>query len=60
MKQNIADRLTSQDLVDFLDVTVEELIDCFEDRILDNWGEILEMAGMEPIPVDNSDNSEVI
>lgn len=47
LKEALACRLEASELVDFLQITTEEIIELLEDRILDNIEEIKELADLE-------------
>lgn len=46
LKQILMDRFCGWELVDFLQVTTEEVIDAFEDKIDDNLEDILDWVGL--------------
>ncbi len=44
-KQQIVDTLEAVELVDFLDISIEDIVEYFEDTILDNLEEVEELLG---------------
>jgi len=46
MKDLLSENLLPEDLIDILDISSGELIESFEDKILENWNEILERANI--------------
>ena len=52
IKDALACRLEASELVDFLQITTEEIIDLLEDRILENLNEIKELADLEIEEID--------
>lgn len=49
IKTALADRLDVWEILEFLEVPTEEVIEIFEDEILENLGGILELAGISTI-----------
>ena len=54
IKKAIEDYLTATELVDFLQIDIEEVVDVFEDKILDNLDDVLELIGLRGY--ENEDN----
>ena len=46
-KDRLADRLEGWELVDFLQIPVEEVIDAFEDTIIQHLDDVNEFAGVK-------------
>ena len=46
IKASICDRLQGWELVDFLQVSIVDIVDAFEDEILENIDDVLELVGM--------------
>ena len=44
-KQQIVDTLEAVELVDFLNISIEDIVEYFEDTILDNLEEVEELLG---------------
>lgn len=44
-KSAISDRLNGWELVEFLDIPIEDIVELFEEEILDNIEEIKELIG---------------
>ena len=46
MKDLLSENLLPEDLIEILDISSSELVEAFEDKILENWSEILERANI--------------
>lgn len=46
LKKIIADRLTAWELVEFLQIDVEDVIERYEDEIIENLEEVKEFVGL--------------
>lgn len=57
LKQKIADTLTSWELVDFLVIPVEELVEILEDYIIDNIEDLEDYLGIKRD--DDNDDDEI-
>lgn len=55
LKKQIMDRLEGWELVEFLQISIETIVDTFEETILDNLEDVLELAGLKG---DNDDDNE--
>lgn len=49
LKKAIIDRVEAWDLVDFLGLTVEDVVEAFEERIVENLSAVLDMYNIEGI-----------
>jgi hypothetical protein len=47
LKKALIDRLEGWEIVDFLQIKTEDIVEIFEDEILDHLDEILEFAGLQ-------------
>lgn len=47
VKKAIIDRLEGWELIEFLQIDIETVVDTFEDEILDNITDVLELINME-------------
>lgn len=56
-KEILADRLEGWELVDFLQIDIETVIDAFEDEIEENFDDLMEFAGIKGLD-DNIDDTE--
>ncbi len=54
-KAAIADRLEGWELFDFLQITIEDVIELFEDEIEENLEDVLEFCGLR---IDNDKDDE--
>jgi hypothetical protein len=54
LKQALADRLEGWELVEFLQIDIETIIDNFEEAILDNLEDVCDFAGIR----NNDDEGE--
>ncbi len=57
VKEALADRLDPWEIIEFLEVPTEEIIEYFEDEIIENLAGILELAGILNLENDN-DNEQ--
>ena len=55
IKEILADRLEGWELVDFLQIDIDTVIDAFEDEIEENLDDVLEFAGIKGLDNNNSD-----
>lgn len=55
IKEILADRLEGWELVDFLQIDIDTVIDAFEDEIEENLSDVLEFAGIKGLDNNNSD-----
>lgn len=46
VRQSIINRLEPWDLVDFLQIPIDDIVDNFENEILDNLDDILDLIGL--------------
>lgn len=56
LKKILADRLEGWELVDFLQIDIDTVIDAFEDEIEENLEDVLEFAGIKGL--DNNSDEE--
>lgn len=54
IKKALEDRLESWELIEFLGIHIETIIDVFEDEIIENLEDVLEFANL--VDLDESDN----
>lgn len=57
LKEILADRLEGWELVDFLQIDIDTVIDAFEDEIEENLEDVLEFAGIKGLD-DNIDETD--
>lgn len=57
IRKALEDRYEGWELVELLNIPIEEVIETFEDTLLDNLQEVLEMAGLEDL-LNNTNESE--
>lgn len=53
LKDILADRLEGWELVEFLQIPVQDVIEIFEDEILANLEDVKEFAGLRELDNDN-------
>jgi hypothetical protein len=58
IKDMLADRLEGWELVDFLQISIEDVINAFEDDIEENLEDVLDFAGIKGLDTGNSDNED--
>lgn len=46
IKKAIIDRLEGWELIDFLQISIDEVVDIFEEDIIDNIEDVLELIGL--------------
>lgn len=56
LKEILADRLEGWELVDFLQIDIDTVIDAFEDEIEENLEDVLEFAGIKGLDNNNDDD----
>lgn len=56
IKDALADRLEAWELVDFLDITIEDVLAAFEDKIVENLDEVLDFAGIQGLETENEND----
>jgi len=56
LKNILADRLEGWELVDFLQIDIDTVIDAFEDEIEENLDDVLEFAGIKGLDNNNDDD----
>ena len=56
LKNILADRLEGWELVDFLQIDIDTVIDAFEDEIEENLEDVLEFAGIKGLDNNNDDD----
>lgn len=54
LKKAIADRLEGWELVDFLQISAEDVIEAFEDRVIENLEDVKDFADLRGF--DDNDN----
>lgn len=55
-KKAIADRLTGWEIVDFLQISADEIIEVFEQEIEDNLIDVLDFADLREYNTDNDED----
>ena len=53
IRMAIEDRLEGWELVDFLQISAEDIVEAFEDKILENLDDVKELIGLRGIDVDD-------
>lgn len=53
LRKALVDRLTGDEIVEYLQIDTDYVIELFEDEIMNNLDEIKELAGL---PVEDNDN----
>lgn len=56
LKNILADRLEGWELVDFLQIDIDTVIDAFEDEIEENLADVLEFANIRNIDLNDDDD----
>lgn len=56
IRDALADRLEAWELVDFLDITIEDVLAAFEDKVVENLDEVLDYAGIQGIETENDND----
>lgn len=56
LKNILADRLEGWELVDFLQIDIDTVIDAFEDEIEENLADVLEFANIRNIDLNTDDD----
>lgn len=54
-KKALIDRFEGWELVEFLGIETEDIIEAFEERILEDLNEVLEFAGIQGLDNNNDD-----
>jgi predicted house-cleaning noncanonical NTP pyrophosphatase (MazG superfamily) len=56
IKDALADRLEGWEIVDFLQISAEDVIEAFEDKIIENLDDVLELANLRGFNNVNDNN----
>ena len=54
-RQMLLDRVEPIEMVEYLDLTIEDLIDAFEDRVIENLQDIFEVIGIVNDDIEETD-----
>ena len=56
LKKAIADRLEGWELVDFLQISAEDVIEAFEDRVIENLEDVKDFADLRGFDENSNDS----